>query len=97
MARTNRNLEKRLQGEMMKRSLLALVVLTAATVMAPVASGAPDVKPAQPVNLQILSVSDWHAQLEPEQRRDGARRRPRAAGVNAAARRLALSARAAAR
>jgi 2',3'-cyclic-nucleotide 2'-phosphodiesterase (5'-nucleotidase family) len=50
---------------MMKRSLLALVALAAAIVTAPTASAAPDVKPAQPVSLQILSVSDWHAQLEP--------------------------------
>ena len=49
----------------MKRSLLALVALVAAIVTAPTASAAPDVKPAEPVSLQILSVSDWHAQLEP--------------------------------
>lgn len=49
----------------MKRSLLALVALAAAIVMAPTASGAPDVKPAEAVSLQILSVSDWHGQLDP--------------------------------
>lgn len=49
----------------MKRSLLALVALAAAIVMAPTASGAPDVNPAEAVSLQILSVSDWHGQLDP--------------------------------
>lgn len=63
MARRNLTLDKRPQGETMKKSLLALMAI--ALLVVPVAAARPDAKPAQPVNLQILSVSDWHAQLEP--------------------------------
>ena len=49
----------------MRKTLLILATVALAIVAAPTASGAPDLKPAQPVSLQILSVSDWHAQLEP--------------------------------
>jgi 2',3'-cyclic-nucleotide 2'-phosphodiesterase (5'-nucleotidase family) len=44
---------------------LGLALVGLALLVVPVASARPDAKPAQPVNLQILSVSDWHAQLEP--------------------------------
>ena len=47
----------------MKKSLLALMAI--ALLVVPVASARSDAKPAEPVSLQILSVSDWHAQLEP--------------------------------
>jgi 2',3'-cyclic-nucleotide 2'-phosphodiesterase (5'-nucleotidase family) len=41
-----------------------LAALAVALLVAPVAGARSDAKPATPVNLQILSVSDWHAQLE---------------------------------
>lgn len=44
----------------------ALVALVAALLLVPVAGARPDAKTAKPpVQLQILSLSDWHAQLEP--------------------------------
>ena len=43
-------------------ALLCAVLLVAG---APVAGARPDAKPSAPVTLQLLSVSDWHAQLEP--------------------------------
>lgn len=43
---------------------LALALLALALLVVPAAAARPDAKPAQPVNLQILSISDWHAQLE---------------------------------
>jgi 2',3'-cyclic-nucleotide 2'-phosphodiesterase (5'-nucleotidase family) len=49
----------------MRRLTHVLALVALALLVVPVASALPDTKPAQPVNLQILSVSDWHAQLEP--------------------------------
>lgn len=49
----------------MKRNLLVLIALALAIVVAPAASAKPDGAPKAPVQLQLLSISDWHAQLEP--------------------------------
>ena len=49
----------------MKRRLVCSAIAALALLAVPAAVAKPDVKPAEPVNLQILSVSDWHAQLEP--------------------------------
>jgi 2',3'-cyclic-nucleotide 2'-phosphodiesterase (5'-nucleotidase family) len=49
----------------MKKTLLVLAALALAIAAAPSALAAPDGAPKAPVQLQLLSVSDWHAQLEP--------------------------------
>lgn len=49
----------------MKRNLLVLVALALAIAAAPAASARPDAVVRAPVQLQLLSISDWHAQLEP--------------------------------
>ncbi len=49
----------------MKRSTALLAALVVAVLVVPVAGARTDVKPPPaPVSLQILSISDWHAQLE---------------------------------
>src|SRR5215204_1200747 len=49
----------------MRRLTHVLALAALALVVVPVASARPDAKPATPVSLQLLSISDWHAQLEP--------------------------------
>ncbi|HXH89263.1 MAG TPA: 5'-nucleotidase C-terminal domain-containing protein [Gaiellaceae bacterium] len=48
----------------MKKTLLVLAAALA-LVVAPMGLGAPDGAPRAPVQIQILSISDWHAQLDP--------------------------------
>nr|MBA2440599.1 5'-nucleotidase C-terminal domain-containing protein [Thermoleophilaceae bacterium] len=50
---------------MTKKTLLLLAVLAIAIVAAPTGLGAKDRPPRAPVQVQLLSISDWHAQLEP--------------------------------
>ena len=47
-----------------KRTLLALGAL--ALLVAPAGHARIDAKPAQPVTIQLLAVSDWHGQLDPQ-------------------------------
>lgn len=54
----------------MRRGLTSgtLAVVALALLTAPLAAARPDMKrpkPPTPVNLQLLTISDWHAQLEP--------------------------------
>lgn len=49
----------------MKKTVLAVAAVAASLLVVPAASARSDAVPAEPVHLQILSVSDWHAQLEP--------------------------------
>lgn len=50
----------------MRKMTAVLVAFAAALLVVPVASARSDAKPpAAPVNVQLLSISDWHAQLEP--------------------------------
>lgn len=49
----------------MNRMTWVLAALAATLLVAPVAGARPDAKLATPVTIQILSISDWHAQLDP--------------------------------
>jgi len=50
----------------MRKSTAVLVAFAAALLTVPVAAARSDAKPpAAPVHVQLLSISDWHAQLEP--------------------------------
>ena len=49
----------------MKMRLLVLATLVFAIATAPLAEGAPDAGGKAPVQIQLLSISDWHAQLDP--------------------------------
>lgn len=66
MTTRNRIFEERPQGEKMKKTLLVLAAL--ALLAVPTAAGRSDVaakKGPQTVNVQLVTVSDWHAQLQP--------------------------------